>query len=130
MFVPWVALLATELGPLIGGLAGGAATGLYFAAGEMLGFPHDPVALTLRLAPLVAVAADYLNTLTAERALEHMRAYRPDTYIPAHHDGAYNELWRATEPIFQALKQENPALVTVSRGYREPMCFDTTRKRQ
>jgi len=77
---------------------------------------------------LVAVAADYLNTLTAERALEHMRAYRPDTYIPAHHDGAYNELWRATEPIFQALKQENTALVTVSRGYREPLCFDTTRK--
>jgi signal transduction histidine kinase len=57
MFVPWVALLAAELGPVAGSLAGGAATGLYFAAAEMLGFPHDPVALTLRLAPLVAVGA-------------------------------------------------------------------------
>src|SRR5438874_1926194 len=31
MFVPWVALLATELGPALGGLAGVAATGLYLA---------------------------------------------------------------------------------------------------
>jgi L-ascorbate metabolism protein UlaG (beta-lactamase superfamily) len=77
---------------------------------------------------LVAVAADYLNTLTAQRALEHTRTYKPDVFIPAHHDAALNELWRSTEPIFQALKAENPALITVSRGYREPMCFDTTRR--
>ncbi len=55
MFVPWVALLATELGPKIGGLAGAAATALYFAVAEADGLPHDPVALTLRLAPLVGV---------------------------------------------------------------------------
>ena len=78
---------------------------------------------------LVAVAADYLNALTAQRALEHLRAYKPDVYMPAHHDGGVNDLWRATEPIFQALKQENPNLVTVSRGYREPVCFDTGRHR-
>ena len=29
------------------------------------------------------------------------------------------------EPLFQALKDENPNIVTVSRGYREPICFDT-----
>ncbi len=46
-------------------------------------------------------------------------------YIPAHHDADYNGLWRATEPLFQALKDENPNIVTVSRGYREPICFDT-----
>jgi hypothetical protein len=34
-------------------------------------------------------------------------------------------IWRATEPLFQALKDENPELVTVSRGYREPVCFNT-----
>jgi signal transduction histidine kinase len=55
MFVPWVALLAAELGPVIGALAGLLATALYFAAAEIAGLPHDPASLTLRLAPLVAV---------------------------------------------------------------------------
>jgi L-ascorbate metabolism protein UlaG (beta-lactamase superfamily) len=74
---------------------------------------------------LVAVSAAYLHTLTAQRALEHMRAYKPDVYIPGHHDAPFNGLWRATEPLFQALKDENPNIITVSRGYREPICFDT-----
>jgi L-ascorbate metabolism protein UlaG (beta-lactamase superfamily) len=74
---------------------------------------------------LVAVSASYLNTETVPRALEHLRAYKPDVYIPAHHDAAYNNLWRATEPLFQAAKDENPNIVTASRGYREPICFNT-----
>ncbi len=74
---------------------------------------------------LVAVAASYLNTLTVEQALEHMRAYKPDVYMPAHHDASLNGLWRATEPIFQALRNENPGIVTVSKTYREPTCFNT-----
>jgi signal transduction histidine kinase len=55
MFVPWVALLAADLGPTVGGLAGVAATGLYFLDAELVGLPDDPVTLTLRLAPLVGV---------------------------------------------------------------------------
>ncbi len=77
---------------------------------------------------LVAVSADYLNPLTEQQALEHMRLYKPDVYMPAHHDSGFSghtPLWRATEPIFQALKDVNPKLVTVSREYREPVCFDT-----
>ena len=74
---------------------------------------------------LVAVSASFLHTLTAQRALEHMRAYKPNVYIPSHHDAPFNGLWRATEPLFQALKDENPNIITVSRGYREPICFDT-----
>ena len=74
---------------------------------------------------LVAVSAAYLHTLTAQRALEHMRTYKPDVYIPGHHDAPFNGLWRSTEPLFQALKDENPTLVTISRGYREPICFET-----
>ena len=74
---------------------------------------------------LVAVSASYLNTETVPRALEHVRTYKPDVYIPAHHDAAYNNLWRATEPLFQAVKDESPNIVTVSRGYREPICFNT-----
>jgi L-ascorbate metabolism protein UlaG (beta-lactamase superfamily) len=77
---------------------------------------------------LAAVAASVLPTLTAERALDYMRTYKPNVYIPAHHDGSINELWRATEPLFQALKDENPKIVTISKGYREPSCFDTTKK--
>jgi L-ascorbate metabolism protein UlaG (beta-lactamase superfamily) len=73
---------------------------------------------------LVAVAASYLSDLNVEQALEHLHTYRPDVWIPGHHDNPYN-LWRATEPLFQALKAENPALVTVSREYREPICFNT-----
>ena len=77
---------------------------------------------------LVAVAGDYLATLTARQALEHMRTYRPDVYMPAHHDGSFSgarAMSRATEPLFQALKDDNPDLVTASRNYREPVCFNT-----
>lgn len=77
---------------------------------------------------LVAVSADFLNPPTAAQALEHARTYKPDVLMPAHHDapvGGHVPLWRATEPIFQALKDANPGLVTVSRAYREPVCFDT-----
>jgi L-ascorbate metabolism protein UlaG (beta-lactamase superfamily) len=76
---------------------------------------------------IAAVSAAVLPALTSQQALEYMHTYKPDVYIPAHHDGSFNELWRATEPIFQALKDDNPRLVTVSRGYREPSCFDTTK---
>jgi hypothetical protein len=63
--------------------------------------------------------------LTAEQAIEHMRTYRPDVYMPAHHDAPNNGLWRAIEPISEALKNDNPNLVTVSKAYRTPVCFNT-----
>ncbi len=74
---------------------------------------------------LVAVAASYVNTLTAEQAIEHIRTYKPDVYMPAHHDAPNNGLWRAIEPIFEAVKDENPNIVTVSKEYRTPVCFNT-----
>lgn len=72
MYVPWVALLAAELGPVAGALAGVAATGLYFAAAETVGLPHDPASLTLRLAPLVGVgvAAGFSSRRISSDALE------------------------------------------------------------
>ena len=36
---------------------------------------------------------------------------------------AVGQILRATEPLFQALKDDKADLVTVSRGYREPVCF-------
>ena len=77
---------------------------------------------------IAAVSASVLPALTSQQAVAYMRTYKPDVYIPAHHDGSINELWRATEPIFQAIKDESPKIVTISRGYREPSCFDTTRR--
>jgi L-ascorbate metabolism protein UlaG (beta-lactamase superfamily) len=74
---------------------------------------------------LVAVAASYLNTLTVEQALEHVRLYRPDVYMPAHHDAPNNGLWRAIEPIAEALENDNPNIAIASRGYRDPVCFNT-----
>ena len=55
MYVPWIALLASQLGPAIGALAGVLATVLYFAAAQELDLPHGPASLALRLAPLVGV---------------------------------------------------------------------------
>jgi L-ascorbate metabolism protein UlaG (beta-lactamase superfamily) len=78
---------------------------------------------------LVAVSGDYLNPLMVKLALEHARTYKPDVIMPAHHDApvtaGHVAQWRATEPLFQAMKDENPDLVTVSKEYREPVCFNT-----
>jgi L-ascorbate metabolism protein UlaG (beta-lactamase superfamily) len=78
---------------------------------------------------LVAVSADYINPPMVRMALEHMRTYRPAVMMPAHHDAPVTAggvmQWRATEPLFQAMKDENPDLVTVSKEYREPTCFNT-----
>jgi hypothetical protein len=74
---------------------------------------------------LAAVAATYLNTLTAELALEQVRVYKPDVFMAAHHDAPNTGLWRAIEPISEALKAANPEIITVSTVYREPVCFNT-----
>jgi hypothetical protein len=57
--------------------------------------------------------------------MEYAQTYKPVVFMPAHHDAAISGLWRPTEPIFQALKDEYPDTRTISKGYREPSCFDT-----
>ena len=74
---------------------------------------------------IVASANTYLNTLAAKQALEYARTYRPGVFMPAHHDAPYNDLWRSTEPMFQVMRDDNPNLITISKGYREPVCFRT-----
>jgi len=78
---------------------------------------------------ITALRADFLPSRTVPQAQEYLRTYKPDVMMPAHHDAGNSVgkdgLWRSTEPVFQALKDENPNLVTVSRGYREPTCFNT-----
>ena len=96
--------------------SGGRVTEHERAAAERVG------SVSVMLAP---TAAAYLNTLTVEQALEYVTTYKPTVFIPAHHDAPYNNLWRATEPMFQAIADVDPSIVTVSRTYREPVCFDT-----
>ena len=88
-------------------------------------------AAALRVGPvdlaLVATSASYGTALIVEQSLEYVHTYRPSAFMPAHHDAAYNNLWRPTEPIFQAIKDDNPKIVTISKGYREPTCFSTDR---
>jgi L-ascorbate metabolism protein UlaG (beta-lactamase superfamily) len=79
---------------------------------------------------ITALRADLLPSATIPQEMEYMNVYRPSVVMPAHHDagnaqGTDGHIWRSTEPVFQALKDANPSLVTVSRGYREPTCFNT-----
>jgi hypothetical protein len=72
---------------------------------------------------IVAVLAEFLPTLSAERAIEHMRAYNPVVQMRAHHGASttgHVPLWRVTEPLFQAMKDAKPDIITLSKGFREP----------
>jgi L-ascorbate metabolism protein UlaG (beta-lactamase superfamily) len=96
------------------------------SAGDITDFERAAVQRVGRIdLAIVAMANAYLNTLQAQNAMEYVRAYNPGIFMPAHHDAPYNDLWRTTEPVFQAMKDGNPNLITVSRGYREPVCLNT-----
>ena len=77
---------------------------------------------------LTAMVPSYLFPRATAQAMEYLRVYRPAVIMPAHHDGGltagHDALWRSTEPVFQAMKDEDANLVTVSPGYREPVCFN------
>jgi len=78
---------------------------------------------------LTAMIPSYFFARATAQAMEYLRIYRPAVIMPAHHDGGvtvgHDALWRSTEPVFQAMKDEDANLVTVSPGYREPVCFNT-----
>ncbi|HEX3453570.1 MAG TPA: histidine kinase dimerization/phospho-acceptor domain-containing protein, partial [Gaiellaceae bacterium] len=71
-FVPWVALLAAQLGPAWGALSGAAATGLYLVAAEVIVDSDDLAAFLLRLVALagVGVAAGLSSRRITSDALE------------------------------------------------------------
>jgi L-ascorbate metabolism protein UlaG (beta-lactamase superfamily) len=96
--------------------SGGKVTDYERAAAQRIG----PVDLAI-----VATSASYVTALIVEQALEYVHTYHPSVFIPAHHDAASTNLWRPTEPIFQAIKDDSPQIVTISKGYREPTCFRT-----
>lgn len=71
-FVPWIALLAAQLGPTCGALSGIAASGLYLAAAELTIDPDDTAAFLFRLVALVGVgvAAGFSSRRISSDALE------------------------------------------------------------
>ena len=71
-FVPWVVLLAAELGPAGGAFSGLAASLLNLAAAELTTDPDDGIAFVLRLVVLVGVglAAGYSSRRISSDALE------------------------------------------------------------
>ena len=71
-FVPWVALLASQLGPAGGAASGVAAAVLYFVGAEVLTDSDDPVAVVLKFVPLLAVgvAAGYSSRRIAADSRE------------------------------------------------------------
>jgi L-ascorbate metabolism protein UlaG (beta-lactamase superfamily) len=75
---------------------------------------------------LGAVAADVIAEAQAMILLPMLQTYRPAVYIPGHHEEEIGgKPDRATEPLFQYAKNAFPDLITVSKEFREPSCFDT-----
>lgn len=77
---------------------------------------------------LGAVAADIIAEPQAMVLLPMIDNYKPAVYIPGHHEEEIGgKPDRATEPLFQYVKNAHPDIVTVSKEFREPTCFDTRR---
>ena len=74
-----------------------------------------------------AIAANTIGTANQAVLMPMVETYRPAVYMPAHHEQEPGlNVDRATEPMFQAIKDRFPDTVTVSKEFREPTCFDTT----
>ena len=71
-FVPWIAIVAAELGPVGGALSGSVAATLYLAAAEITVDPDDSFAFLMRLAALVGIgiAAGFSSRRISSDALE------------------------------------------------------------
>ena len=75
---------------------------------------------------LGAVAANVVAEANAAVLMPMIDTYKPAVYFPAHHEEeAGMNIDRATEPMFQNIKNKYPGTVTISKEFREPTCFDT-----
>lgn len=77
---------------------------------------------------ILPLALSLIQSVNIQLAMQYAETFRPTYYLPNHHDSAMDGLWRATEPVFQAVKDADPSIITVSKGYREPTCWDTGRR--
>ena len=73
-----------------------------------------------------AIAANVVAEANASVLMPMIETYRPAVYFPAHHEEeAGSNADRATEPMFQYIKNKFPGTITISKEFREPTCFDT-----
>jgi L-ascorbate metabolism protein UlaG (beta-lactamase superfamily) len=95
--------------------------------GDMTSYEEEALARGGRVDVLVgSIAPLAIARLQAAVLLPMVRLYHPKVFLPAHHDERVGQLIdRATDPMFQAIKDEMPDIITLSRQYREPVCFDT-----
>ncbi len=93
----------------------------------MTSYEEEALARGGRVDVLVgSIAPLAIARLQAAVLLPMVRLYHPKVFLPAHHDERVGQLIdRATDPMFQAIKDEMPDIITISRQYREPVCFDT-----
>ncbi len=97
------------------------------SGGKMTDFEHAAMAQIGRVDVLLgAVAANVIAESQAMILLPMLETYRPAVYIPGHHEEEIGgKTDRATEPLFQYAKNEFPDLMTISKTFREPTCFNT-----
>jgi len=75
---------------------------------------------------LGAIAANSVAESNASILMPMIETYRPAVYFPAHHEEEVGRnLDRATEPMFQYIKNRYPGTITIYKEFREPTCFDT-----
>ncbi len=73
-----------------------------------------------------AIAANVVAEANEAILMPMIETYRPAIYFPAHHEEETgSNIDRATEPMFQYIKNRFPGTVTISKEFREPTCFDT-----
>lgn len=77
----------------------------------------------------VAYQGYYVPARQIEGTLPLVALFRPDLFIPNHHDetaGSFPDI--ATEPLFVAIRDEMPATQSVAPLYRSPVCINIKSK--
>jgi L-ascorbate metabolism protein UlaG (beta-lactamase superfamily) len=97
------------------------------SGGYMTSYEKAAMAKIGRVDVLIgAIAANSIAESNASILMPMIDVYRPAVYFPAHHEEEPGRnLDRATEPMFQAIKNAYPGTLTISKEFREPTCFDT-----
>lgn len=97
------------------------------SGGAMTSFEKDAMAKIGRVDILIgAIAANVVAEANAAILMPMIDIYKPAIYFPAHHEEEVGgNIDRATEPMFQYIKNKYPDTLTISKEFREPTCFDT-----
>jgi L-ascorbate metabolism protein UlaG (beta-lactamase superfamily) len=95
--------------------------------GAMTDYERAAMARIGRVDVLIgAIAANVVAEANAAVLMPMIDTYKPAVYFPAHHEEEVGlNIDRATEPMFQNIKNKFPGTVTISKEFREPTCFDT-----